>query len=374
MNWAFSSASRVPRQPKYSTSLTPSSVPGPINHEIFCALRKLFAGSGQAEDAVLMDIARTLAAKLSLNTWRSYQSSFARFVKFCVERDLDFLPASVSTGLLWAQHLSSSGTVQAKTAQPYFSSVNSIHELVGLPKPCVGPQLAAFRKGWQRLQSRLDTPSVLNLAFPASLALAIYNVLPSLASDLPALRAALFLVLNFSLVLRTDSLLSVKRWQVASTESGPVLRYQPIRWKGKILREDEAPTLQFPLANLPYVAAAIDSLPRGRGSVWQLVGEASAPSVSNAEGWFAATLTTFAPSAVRSHTLYSLRRGGASAARAVGVPLEVLESFGGWCVGSSILRSQYLDYGVARDAASVQFFGALASSGLPLFVGQFFNG
>lgn len=355
-------------------SASSAAVPSAINQEIFAALRKVFQDCGQADDLSLLEIARTMAARLSPASWRSYGSIFARFVRFCVERDLDFLPALPSTGLLWAQFLASGGSVQASTAQPYFSSVNTIHELLGFSKPCAdNAPLASFRKGWLRLQVRVDSPVSRVLAFPAISALAVYNALPSFSGDWFKLRAALFVVLSFCLVLRPDSLLSVKQLSLFGDPPAVFLRYQPMRWKGQIMRADQTPVMQFPLAGLPLVVAALARFQGGPGSVWRAPSEDRDPGVANAEAWFHLVVNELLPSSMGDHTLYSLRRGGASAARAAGVPMEVLESFGGWCAGSSALRRHYLDFGVGRDAACLRFFEQFVVSGSAPFVGQFFN-
>lgn len=42
--------------------------------------------------------------------------------------------------------------------------------------------------------------------------------------------------------------------------------------------------------------------------------------------------------------------------RAAGVPMEVLESFGGWSANSRALREHYLDMGVVASGATTAFF------------------
>ncbi|GLI59582.1 hypothetical protein VaNZ11_001508, partial [Volvox africanus] len=73
------------------------------------------------------------------------------------------------------------------------------------------------------------------------------------------------------------------------------------------------------------------------------------------------------------HTLYSLRRGGASAARAAGVPLDIIKAFGGWATGSSALREHYLDLGVRGCPYAFGFFSPLAARRVAPVAGQFFN-
>ncbi|EFJ53196.1 hypothetical protein VOLCADRAFT_102804 [Volvox carteri f. nagariensis] len=97
-------------------------------------------------------------------------------------------------------------------------------------------------------------------------------------------------------------------------------------------------------------------------------------TTQGAERWFDRVLAQCGLEGLRSvHTLYSLRRGGASAARAAGVPLDIIEAFGGWAAGSSALRENYLDLGVRGCPRAVAFFGPLAARRVAPVMGQYFN-
>ncbi|EFJ44408.1 hypothetical protein VOLCADRAFT_106387 [Volvox carteri f. nagariensis] len=88
---------------------------------------------GQDHSARLVQIAQVVMSRVGAKMWRSYESLFASFVRFCVVEGLEFLPASHYAGLLWVQFLAAKGTVQARTAQPHFSAVNTVHDLLGFP-------------------------------------------------------------------------------------------------------------------------------------------------------------------------------------------------------------------------------------------------
>jgi hypothetical protein len=313
-----------------------------------------------------------MAAHLSPATWQTYGSNFGAFVRFCLGRQLPFLPADKLTGVLWAQHLAASCIVQASTAQPYFSAVNTMHHMLGLPRPCAdNPMLTSFRKGWERQQQPIaPLPAVAGLALPPRLAFSLYTALPSLSAP-AALRPVLFCFLCYCLMLRPASLLSVLWLRV----SEGFLQYKPLHWKGKRLQPDKAPVLQFPVSRLPFLVAALDRFSAQSGaarSFWQLVGDSSSPTTVVAEGWFdSACQSARFPNADRGYTLYSTRRGGASAAAAVGVPLHKLEAFGGWGVGSKALRECYLDHAVPADSHARMFFSALVEA--VISPGSFFN-
>jgi hypothetical protein len=307
---------------------------------------------------------------LSPASWQPYSSIFGMFVRFCLRRELEFLPASRLTAVMWAQHLSEKGSVKASTAQPYFSAVNTVHHMLGFDRPCVdNALLTSFRKGWERRQVSLQpAPALAGLALPAALAYRFYAALPG--AQLQVLRELLFCFLSFLLVLRPASMLSVQWMRVADG----MLQYKPLHWQGRVMLADEAPVLQFPVGHLPFVSSALTRLLAGRygvgSSIWRLRGEAL-PSTATAESWFTAACRSAGfPHDAGRYTLYSTRRGGASAAATVGVQLHKIEALGGWSQGSAALLRRYLDHGVGACPRATLFFSPLvraAVSPAPLF-------
>lgn len=176
----------------------------PLLHELQWRLSAILP---PAATASVVPLAGVIASSLAPSTWRTYSSHLLKFITFCAERDLSFLPAGPDTVLLYAYHLAQSGTVQARTAQPYFSCINTYHEMLGHPKPAADyPPFARFRTGWQRLQRPLVEQAPLQLAMRAASALHLARALPTCASVYD-LRALLFVVMLFSTMLRPDSLL-----------------------------------------------------------------------------------------------------------------------------------------------------------------------
>jgi hypothetical protein len=314
----------------------------------------------QADVAACAALAAVMAASLAPASWQSYSSMFGLFVRFCISSNVSFLPATRLTGVLWGQHLAEKGTVKASTAQPYFSVVNTIHQLVGHPKPCAAnPALTAFRKGWERQQQPLVVePALAGLALPPRLAYALYLALPS-CNTVATLRPVLFSVLSYVLILRPASLLSVVWMRVSDN----FLQYKPLHWKSARSLPADAPVLQFPVQSMPFLPAALSRFQQLRGppgaTFWSLRDE-PAYTTPAAEQWFDAAVR-LAPVEL-NYTLYSCRRGGASAAAAVGVPLHKLEALGGWAAGSSALRKRYMDHAVPADTHALMFFAALVHS------------
>lgn len=245
--------------------------------------------------------------------------------------------------------------------------------MLGYDRPCMDyPLLTSFRKGWERQQVPLAPAAAMSgLALPASMAFNLYTALPALVAPV-ALRPVLFSFLSYLLILRPASLLSVQWLRV---QDG-MLQYKPLHWKGKCFSSDEAPVMQVPVGNMPFVISAVSRLlsarmPGAAGTVWRFRGE-SAPSTPTAEGWFdtAVRVARF-PAEHTGYTLYSTRRGGASAAVAAGVPLHKVETLGGWGAGSAAMRQRYLDHGIAGCQHAKFFFEALV--GAPVSAHQHFN-
>ncbi|EFJ50369.1 hypothetical protein VOLCADRAFT_88909 [Volvox carteri f. nagariensis] len=252
--WAQSHSTRAASValPRYSLDLQSVAAP-PVITNLLVSQLQLVAPSLD-HSARPLQIAQVVMSRVGAKPWQSYASHFAAFVRFYVEEGLEFLPASHYAGLLWGQFLAAKGSIQAHTAQPYFSAINSVHDLLGYPKPCAGDStlLAALSRGWERLQRSMAPASTLLLAFSAGDAWRLYEQL------------------------------AVVPWAI----------------RQRFLRDPSR--------------------------LW-LAGQ----STRGAERWFDLVLAGCGLPHLRGlHSLYSLRRGGASAARAVEVLFEVVEAFG----------------------------------------------
>lgn len=327
-------------------------------------------------------VAAVIAGSLSNSSLRSYSSQLTKFISFCTDRDFCFLPASHETVLLYAYHLAEAGTVQASTAQPYFSAINTFHEFFGHPKPAADyAPLQRFRQGWQRLQQPLAPAAPLQLAMRASTALSLALCLSG-SLTLQHLRPLLFSVILFATMLRPDSLLSVVNAKLTVANSGTTYlwAYQPTRWKGKLLQPSALPTFQLVLS-APGLAAGLVKYhqlhasawgSRTPPSLWCLPSDSSSPTTRTAEVWFEAVVARHLPPQPLRHTIYSMRRGSASAAFAIGVRAEKIEYMGGWSINSAAFRRHYLDMSVVADSAARTFFGWLLDNSVPVVTQQFF--
>jgi hypothetical protein len=339
------------------------------------ALTDMFVNAGLPADAADVNfMVAVMAARLAPSTWQSYSSVFGQFVAFCVAHRLPFLPATEAVGLLWLVHLAKRGTVQADTAGPYFSGVNTVHELLGMSKPCVGMPFDAFKRGWVRSQRVLveeDSDNI--LACPAAVALAWYRGMGSLDTNSALLKQVLFCVLAFRLFIRPASLLAIVHPSVVCVDGKWLFRYKPEEYKTRKTTVGSLPVMSLDLTPFPLLREALQQYLRGvKGKAMWGPGRVT---TSQAAGWFTAVLAEFSPGLMGQLTLYSCRRGGASAARAVGVHLYLIELMGGWARGSVAMRSKYFDMSVAADAAARFWFEGMVQPGVvgPLFVAPFFQ-
>jgi hypothetical protein len=69
--------------------------------------------------------------------------------------------------------------------------------------------------------------------------------------------------------------------------------------------------------------------------------------------------TKHSPPTGFSWTSHSLRKGAASAANAIKVPLNDIRYAGGWSTNSTVLESKYIDFAMAPSKAAYTFFGHL---------------
>jgi hypothetical protein len=206
----------------------------------------------------------------------------------------------------------------------------------------------------------------------ASVAVVWYQALQGLPVDSRWLRPLLFCVLSFRLFLRPASVLSIVQAEVVRLDGTWVFRFKPESWKTGVASVGSLPVLSLDLASFPLLRVALQQYLGGLTSrgMWG----PAAVSTSQAAGWFAAVLAEFTPGVLGQLTLYSCRRGGASAARAVGVPMDLIELMGGWAMGSVAMRRHYLDMSVVADAAAKFWFtGMLPGGGTPLFATAYFR-
>jgi hypothetical protein len=375
--WASASSSRQAPVVRYgSASAPPASTPAPVLCSLRASVADMFAQAGIVVTHDIDMMVNTIASRLTANTWRTYSSAFRQFVRFCDDASLPYLPASQEVGLLWAVHLAKRGTVQADSAGGYFSGVNTVHELLGHPKPCTGMLFDSFKRGWVKSQVVLveleDSARV--LACPAKIAWAWYEALGGISDDSPWLAPLLYCCLSFRLFVRPATMLSITDAEVFKLGDTWKLRYKPECYKTRSTTVGRLPVMDLDLTAYPLLLNALQ-LYMGVITGSRLWGP-ELTTTAQAAAVFTAVLAEFTPEAMGQLTLYSCRRGGASAARAVGVSTEAIELMGGWARGSVAMRRSYLDMSVPADAAAYGWFGCLlpGRATAPLFGAPYYHG
>ena len=312
--------------------------------------------------------ARLLAHGRTSGTQRSYADKWAKFVHFCTTvqreagcRSLCPLPAKPSTVVCYIAWLSEQ-KIKEKSLNPYKSAINQAHSDMGYRKPAEGDQLRLLRKGYAALEGHGVDP-VARVPVPAA---AIDEVLDlGLRTDeMPVLRACAAVVLAFAFFHRGDTghkllarhisvhahgiSISPRAKTLPLNVAYPLTRFESARFdpESRVWRllkkwQDYAKTYQKP-----------DS------SFWALPREtAKRFPATIIDTWLKSCLLAVGrkPQPGEKYSGHSLRKGGASAANAVGVQLPAIMAFGVW---KSLAAAQlYISPLVTADLAAFRFFG-----------------
>ena len=265
----------------------------------------------------------------------------------------------------------------ADSLQPYLSAINRFLKDHNVAPTALGPIVTAVRRGLGNAQ--LDTdPADTRVPLPAPVALAILEqgerLLPRVnwrsgtpSPDLLLLRACVAVITAYVFFNRGECgalLVLTGDLYVDSRHITLLLRHE----KGKQGRSAKT-VRQLPAAHLPRVAELLRAFCAGsalRGRFrrrWALsLAEDRAP-------WTAGTIGDWLQLAFQSCGLrppegftwlsHSLRKGAASAAHAIQVPLTIVRYMGGWATNSNVLEARYIDYAMRPSAAARLFFGHL---------------
>ena len=306
------------------------------------------------------------------STVKSYDQKWLKFENFTAQVQDDAgaprmsaLPASSQTVVAYLGYLLESGSISAKSLQPYLSAINAVHNDFEYPPPACGHLVKLARKGFAELQgsSMLQPQQV--TAFPAEHMFTIvrYGLRPNTSKH--HIRVCACLAAQFAFFSRADSgvLLTAINAQVSDTTLS-------INQAAKnVARNQAAPSSRL--------SSAIDDpdnyfnklqlrwkiLRNHRDSDLYWFFEDDSASLSKNSGiiteWLLLLLIELdipTPPGVK-WTGHSLRRGGASAAHAIGVSIAVIMAWGLWKSLASALL--YIDVSVRPSSEALFFFGHL---------------
>eukprot|EP00873_Tetraselmis_striata_P000670 jgi/Tetstr1/420934/TSEL_011995.t1 len=328
-----------------------------------------------------------LWGSLAAGTYRNYDSGMRSFATFCEQEGLRPLQATTSTIVRYTAWLGLQGTVGAESLQQYYSSINKYFRDHQRQPVALGEIVADARRGLAIQQERLAAEDV-RVALPAPVAADILNTAigfrqtlawePANIADIRAFRAALATITAYVFLCRAESGISCETGDlVVDRPSGSILLYVRKQKGDQRTRVSAKPLITLPIAAVPDFADLLDWYTVSRDAYCRRFYGASPPpkfwSVSPLESsatWsVSATLTEWLREAYLAAgarpptgfkwTSHSLRKGAASAASCVGVPLPAIKHMGDWSKNSEVVTGKYIDPTMRPTPAAWRFFGWL---------------
>ena len=275
------------------------------------------------------------------------------------------LPASSQTVVAYLGFLLESGTISAKSLQTYLSAINAVHNDFEYPSPACGHLVKLARKGFAELQGSVMLQPQQVTAFPAEHMFDIvqFGLRPDASKH--HIRVCVCLVAQFAFFSRADSgvlLTAINAQATSSTFSinqaaKNVARNQAAP-SSRVSSAQDDPDNCFNKLQLRWKTLRAH---RDTDLYWSL--EDDSPSCFKDSGiiteWLLLLLVELnipTPPGVK-WTGHSLRRGGASAAHAIGASIAVFMVWGLWKSLASALL--YIDVGVRPSSEALFFFGHL---------------
>lgn len=319
------------------------------------------------------EIVELLTHSLAPTTAASYGRHVARFAAWCASQPdkPSPLPASTSTVVRWlVADVVVGDRVKADSLQPYLSAVNRVHRDLELDEPALGHVVQQVRRAVALRQADLGRDGQ-RVYLPAPV---MERVLEwALSQPLEALRgsaalaelyrAAAAVVLVFVIFCRGDTGSSLRAGDVRRSAAGISITLD--REKGKRIR-GVARVITLPPGAVPGLEQLLSRWEALRGGVADdapylaFDGERSLPS-TQIDTWLQRVLGHLGerPPASESWSGHSLRKGAASGAGAIDIPLFRICYIGGWSIKSHAVHD-YIDATCPDTPAARRFFGWLA--------------
>eukprot|EP00873_Tetraselmis_striata_P046689 jgi/Tetstr1/466953/TSEL_011407.t1 len=329
----------------------------------------------------LLELCEATFRTRSAQTLKSYAGRLSLFAEFCHDSEnISSLEATTATVVRYVAWIGERGHIAAKSLQPYLSAINTFFELHNLdPIAKDSLHLTSARRGLMLRQHRLDAaplrvppPADVAYRFVTKAELIVSAPYPEYHHDFRALRAS---VVNFMFFAMGLTGVSCRVRDVHVDDYNITL--QVYREKGRAGRRgpDDLRVLLLPVSEHPRVARLlhhfldhVQSVPLvtvglAVSNFWAVnVAEQSKPwTAATMSDWLstAVRLVNAAPPASTFWTSHSLRKGAASAANAIGVPLSHIRYQGGWATNSDVVLD-YVDPNVLPSPGAWFFFGHIA--------------
>eukprot|EP00873_Tetraselmis_striata_P029996 jgi/Tetstr1/450260/TSEL_037296.t1 len=318
------------------------------------------------------------SCSLTAQTLKSYAGRLSQFAEFCHDSEnISPLETTNATVVRYVAWIGERGHIGAKSPQPYMSAINTIHlhDLDPIAKD--SRHLTSARRGLMLRQRRLETaplrvPLHVAYRFVTKAELFVSAPTPEYQHDFRALVAS---VVNFMFFARGLTGVSCRVRDVHVDDYNITL--QVYREKDRAGRRgpDDLRVLLLPVSKHPRIARLMHHFIDNVQSVLLVtvaLAETNFWAVTPSEQskpWTAATMSDWLSTAVRlvsaappagtSWTSHSLRKGAASAANAIGVPLSHIRYQGGWTTNSDVVLD-YIDPNVLPSPGAWFFFGHIA--------------
>eukprot|EP00873_Tetraselmis_striata_P002203 jgi/Tetstr1/422467/TSEL_013305.t1 len=329
----------------------------------------------------LLELCEATFRSLTAQTLKSYAGRLSRFAEFCHDSEnISPLEATTATVVRYVAWIGERGHIGDKSLQPYLSAINTFFELHNLdPIAKDSLHLTSARRGLMLLQRRLEA-APLRVPLPADVAYRfVTKAEPIVSVPTPEyqhdFRALVASDVNFMFFARGLTGVSCRVRDVHVDDYNITMHVY--REKGRAGRRgrDDLRVLLLPVAEHPRVARlmhhfidTIQSVPLVTVALAETNFWAVTPS-EQSKPWTAATMSDWlsisvrlvgvAPPAGTSWTSHILRKGAASAANAIGVPLSHIRYQGGWATNSDVVLD-YIDPSVLPSRGAWFFFGHIA--------------
>ena len=278
------------------------------------------------------------------------------------------------------------GTVSADSLQPYLSAINRIYQDHTLQPVALGPLVNEAVNGLRGLQQPLHGEET-RVYLPAQAALDIFQAVEALLSGLAAAKT----VTVQQVSLARDMLATVVAFQwfnragtnhtLLETQlkvdgprvADPQIRLFPKLRKGKKrVRHQDIPEVLVPVSCQPRLAKMISQFKTVRSKIFRKSSSVASAKLWALPGdkpsqWTSQVQTTWLQNSMKfvgitapqgcKYTSHSLRKGAATAAYVIQVPLEIICFFGHWAVASKTVKEKYIDPSSRPSAAATFFFG-----------------
>lgn len=175
----------------------------------------------QQEAEKIIDYAR--AAK-SENTVRGYVGDMKRFISWCKERNLEYLPAETDTAIRFIVDMAD--TMKVSTLERYISSINVIHKSKGYPRPARIGEMP-FKDIWAGIVRRKGRWIVKKEALLIEDLRKICSVIPN---DLAGTRDKAIILFGFASACRRSELEAAKVEHIQFTDEGIKFRLPRSKW------------------------------------------------------------------------------------------------------------------------------------------------